>query len=102
MIFRTWADFLKKIILIGIIVGSILFASLVIMIPPQIVRADANCDKAETSTNPAGNEKGNEKKCNGLELDDRSKEPIRKCNTPNANKDNGGPEGATCKVRGNN
>jgi len=68
----------------------------------HIVYADANCDKADNTNNPSGNFKGNSKQCSINTDNQGPKEHIRKCDSPNALKNNDGDANVSCKFRGNN
>ena len=66
----------------------------------QSVSADANCESATPNLNSAGNWRGNVKQCIGEPEAEGSKEPIRKCGSPNEFKDNDNDSFEGCKVRG--
>lgn len=90
--------------IIGIISATAIYLMVATVLGPSnahFVYADANCDKAGDTTNPAGNFKGNVKQC---DLPDflGPKEPIRSCNSdPDQRfKDNDGDGVSGCRIRG--
>ena len=91
--------------IMGIILGTAVSMIVATLIGPSnthFVYADANCDEAENTDNPTGNFKGNSKQCSINTENQGAKEPIRKCDSPNAFKNNDGDANVSCKFRGNN
>jgi hypothetical protein len=81
----------------GLMIATTVFTS----INPQHAYSDANCDKADSTLNPQGNERGNTKDC-GFSggFGPGPKEPIRECDSPNHFKDNNGDGNSGCRERG--
>jgi hypothetical protein len=81
---------------------SLIVATLIGPSSMHIVYADANCAKAGSpeATNPAGNNKGNDKQCAFPEALG-PKEPVRDCDSPNKFKDNDADGDIVCRLRGN-
>ena len=83
---------------------SMIVATLIGSSNIHFVYANANCEKAGSDLNPAGNNKGNTKQSSGPFLEG-PKEPVRSCdsaNSGNTEKDNDGDTLVGCKDRGSN
>lgn len=90
--------------IMGIILATAVSMIVATLIGPSYIHfvyADANCEKAGSDLNSAGNAKGNSKQCSGPFLEG-PKEPVRSCDSTNIDKDNDGDTLAGCKDRGSN
>jgi hypothetical protein len=96
---------MKQNKIIGVISATTISLVLATLFGPSNINsvyADANCAKAENTDNPTGNFKGNSKQCSVNTENQGPEEPIRKCDTPNALKNNDEDANVSCKFRGNN